>query len=189
MRHPPFFKRFWDFVEWRPGDQCWPWRGTRDQSGYGTIWFERRNIRATRLMWALHNGEELPANLYACHTCDNPWCVNPAHLWVGTINDNNRDCASKGRFSQKQLRGLHASAVRMLQFSLAKLNYDPTRRRPNQFAQATHCPRGHAYAGQRSYPSDLARGRQRCRTCHDQRHREAVERKRTATAAARIHSN
>lgn len=171
------------------GIDCHIWIGRLTADGYGQIDFADGTARAHRVAWELANGRPVPEGMIVCHTCDVPCCVNPAHLWVGTINDNNRDCASKGRFSQKQLRGLHASAVRMLQFSLAKLNYDPTRRRPNQFAQATHCPRGHAYAGQRSYPSDLARGRQRCRTCHDQRHREAVERKRAATAVARIHSN
>jgi hypothetical protein len=96
-RGRPLAERFLDF--YRPGepDACWPWLGTRDHDGYGVIGDDaRRQMRAHRLAWERVNGP-LPPGRYVLHHCDNPPCCNPAHLFVGTIADNNHDMIRKGR--------------------------------------------------------------------------------------------
>ena len=88
-------ERFWEKVD-RGGDGCWEWQGQRSRWGYGYFVFKGRRRHAHRISWELANGDP-PGNLFVCHTCDNPPCVRPDHLFLGTALDNNRDRAAKGR--------------------------------------------------------------------------------------------
>lgn len=90
--------RFWNKVDkGTRHDGCWLWTGTT-LSGYGTIRGEGKPRVATHVSWFLHHGEwPNDLGLWVLHKCDNPPCVNPAHLFLGTQQDNMRDSAKKGR--------------------------------------------------------------------------------------------
>lgn len=76
---------------------CWEWTGRRFRDGYGEFNFgDGRRSVAHRAAWELLRGP-IPDGLYVCHRCDNPPCVNPDHLFLGTAKDNERDKESKGR--------------------------------------------------------------------------------------------
>lgn len=97
---PELAVRFWSKVD-RTGE-CWEWTGYRDPNGYGRFSVGGRGGSvqlAHRYAWEMQNGS---ANgLFVCHHCDNPPCVNPAHMFLGTQVDNMRDMASKGRWSPR----------------------------------------------------------------------------------------
>ena len=87
-----FFTKFTKLTK----SDCWEWQGNRDTSGYGTTKRKGKVHKAHRLSYTIHNGE-IPYGLCVCHTCDNPPCVNPKHLWVGTQRENQLDCNKKKR--------------------------------------------------------------------------------------------
>lgn len=86
---------FWKKVD-KSGD-CWEWIKTTDRKGYGLISLNGKNYRATRISWMIANGRMPYPDMDICHTCDNPRCVNPAHLWEGTRKQNLQDASRKGR--------------------------------------------------------------------------------------------
>jgi hypothetical protein len=90
--------RFWDKVE--KTDGCWEWTASRDRYGYGDFRYgpERgcKRVRAHRFAYEIHNGS-IPDGLHVLHRCDNPPCVNPDHLFVGSNADNMADKTTKGR--------------------------------------------------------------------------------------------
>jgi hypothetical protein len=94
----PMPDRFWAKVDRSGGlDACWPWMGSRTEEGYGQFWDGQRIEHAARVAWRLHTGKEVPSDKHALHHCDNPPCCNPAHLWLGTNQNNSTDRARKGR--------------------------------------------------------------------------------------------
>ncbi len=94
---------------------CFIWARRRDRDGYGRLTFKSEEVAAHRVAWILAHGH-IPRGLHVLHRCDNPPCVNPDHLFLGTHADNMADMMAKGRYVQCK---------------------------PN--LRKTHCPQGHAY--------------------------------------------
>lgn len=96
----PLEFRFWRSVEKRGEDDCWLWTASskNNKAGYGSIWDkeQQKNLLAHRVSYELANGP-IPAGKVVMHTCDNPKCVNPRHLMLGTDKQNGEDKARKGR--------------------------------------------------------------------------------------------
>jgi hypothetical protein len=103
---------------------CWLWTAGKRGGGYGGFNVGpksiQRNMAAHRVSWLIHKGE-LPPGLQVCHRCDNPLCVNPDHLFLGTGFDNMKDCAAKGRII------------------------------PGGSGNKTHCKRGHEFTAENTY--------------------------------------
>ena len=91
----PFFCRFANSYKIEEG-KCWNWTGWTSSAGYGMIGNNYKDRGAHRYSWELSNGP-ISKGLCVLHKCDNPACINPDHLFLGTKGDNNRDRVKKGR--------------------------------------------------------------------------------------------
>ncbi len=95
MYSDSIIERFWSKVEVDSETECWNWKAFRDKNGYGVISINGKIRKAHRISFHIHY-RRLPL-LNICHSCDNPACCNPHHLWEGTQGDNMKDMADKGR--------------------------------------------------------------------------------------------
>ena len=95
--------RFWDYVN-KNGPTvclelgpCWLWLGSKRGKGYGHIWDENKLRAAAHVAWEIENKQPFPSEAYACHHCDNPGCVRPAHIYAGDGFTNAQDRIRRGR--------------------------------------------------------------------------------------------
>jgi hypothetical protein len=166
-----FQLRFWQKVKRGKPNECWLWQRATVHGGYGHVWIgsdDRTHNTAHRVAWEMTNAREIEAGLDACHSCDNPGCVNPAHIWPGTTAENMQDCLTKGRSG-----------------GVGKAN-----------ALKTHCKRGHPLSGA-NLKVGVRRGRptRTCITCqrmlqieHYRRHKAAQPARRAVIIRNHFHT-
>lgn len=134
----PVAARFWSKVLFYCGPKdCWEWQGSVNDNGYGGFYYKGRRVKAHRVSWELSHNASPGTNVL--HECDNPRCVRPSHLFLGSIMDNQRDMIAKGRMKEP----------------------------PNATANRTktHCPGGHEYS---PVNTQVKRGRRHCRKCDNE---------------------
>lgn len=143
--------RFWSKVAVSDQDSCWLWKASTDGRGYGSFYFNGRSMKAHRFAWMTLHNKPFPHGLSGCHSCDNPSCVNPHHVWPGTQKENALDALRKGRLCLPAVRFLGA--------------YNRLK---------THCRNGHEYSPEnvRLKPT----GERVCRACH-KKHKKANKKK------------
>jgi len=117
-KYPEVEQRFWEKVNKKGMEDCWLWKAYLDYEGYGHICTRIPCVKglAHRLSYFLHHGE-IPSDAHVLHNCpgkDNPSCVNPNHLFLGTHTDNMEDAARKGRFGRKLNKEKVLSIVKMI---------------------------------------------------------------------------
>lgn len=107
-------KTFLERIDIKGPDECWEWTAGCVKYGYGRIKINKKSYKAHRLAYEHFVGPV--GDLYVCHKCDNPKCCNPKHLFLGTVEDNNRDKAAKGRTNVAKLTKEAVIEIRKLAF-------------------------------------------------------------------------
>jgi hypothetical protein len=109
--HGTVAERFWRHVEKRPDGECWQWTGAVDKNGYGVFRTDKPTERAHRVSFRLAGGS-LTGHL-VLHSCNNPGCVNPAHLRAGSHGDNMLDRHSAGHYPKGDGHPMRRRAKRL----------------------------------------------------------------------------
>ena len=102
MYDDTILERFWSKVNKTSG--CWEWQNATNACGYGTFKLNKKMMSAHRIAWRITRGP-IPKDMCVLHHCDNPACVNPDHLFIGTHSDNIKDAVIKGRVVPPDSRG------------------------------------------------------------------------------------
>lgn len=178
---------FWEGVDLGAQGDCWGWLKSFHRQGYGQVGHANKTLRSHRVSYTLYVSP-IPEGLYICHHCDNRWCVNPHHLFVGTHTDNMRDMVNKNR--DRYRNKTHCPEGHLLQgdnlylspksghrscrecrrkrgqelMERHKLGIVPKWRGPN------HCPHGHDYTPENTHIT--VKGGRECRKCRRDRARE-----------------
>lgn len=141
--NPSEVTRFWSKVD--KSGECWMWLGSKVGMNYGQFYLQGRTRRAHRVAWEIAIGP-IPDGLCILHICDNPSCVNPRHMRLGTYADNNKDAAQKGRSAKGERHGSRTHPDR-----LPRGDRNGSRLHPERM------PRGERH-GSRTHPESILRG-------------------------------
>lgn len=87
---------FWSKVDKKDLHECWPYKEFKDSKGYGKFWNGEMKMYANRMAWEYHYKQKVPKGMLICHSCNNPICCNPMHLYCGTYSDNLNDSLKEG---------------------------------------------------------------------------------------------
>lgn len=154
---------FWARCRRGAPEDCWPWTAARSKKGYGSVRYQGEVWVASRLAWFLTFGD-IPNGLCVCHTCDNPSCVNPAHLFVGTVVENNRDRDRKGRTARGMRHGSVTCPEAVARGARNGLVKHPERRPYGRRNGRYTCPertrRGEDHSGAKLTSGDVVRIKQ-----------------------------
>lgn len=96
MRIKNIFQNIWKYIDIKGEDECWKWKRCKDGKGYGVTSLGGKQYLIHRLVYE-QTYTKIPEGIFVCHSCDNPACCNPMHLWLGTHQDNMNDMYEKGR--------------------------------------------------------------------------------------------
>lgn len=113
--------RFRSRVQVRGLDDCWDWQGRIDKDGYGDFTLNSIHYQVSRVAYFLQIGID-PKKSYVCHTCDNPICCNPAHLWLGTTQNNTQDKVDKGRCANN--KGIKNPGVKLTEAKVRRIRIE-----------------------------------------------------------------
>ena len=106
-----FLYKLCSYAEIKRKTDCWQWQKGKDKDGYALITYKGKTVRVTRLIKSLYDGE-FPKEMFCCHTCDNPSCINPDHIFIGSAKENSRDREKKHRGrTQNQLGEKNHAAI------------------------------------------------------------------------------
>lgn len=145
------YSRFLSKVD-APGfdpEACWPWTGAGKGNGYGHVSIDGVSMVASRAAYMLFVSDDIGDGVEVCHTCDNRWCVNPDHLFLGSRADNMADMKQKGRGAGGCRKHLREDQVQEVHRRL-KAGHSP-RRVANQmninYGTVTAIQAGRSYVG------------------------------------------
>ena len=112
---------FWTKVDRSNPNNCWNWLGARDRDGYGNCF---QKIKPHRWIYQYYNGP-ITSDQFVCHSCDNPACVNPQHLWLGTLQDNHQDMMKKGRHGYGRFPGSQNKSAKLTEQQVLEIRALP----------------------------------------------------------------
>ncbi len=117
----PLIDRFFEFVGEKTSSGCILWTGANNRHGYGKIWNEKSILTAAhRVSYELFVGS-IPDGLWVLHSCDNPPCINPVHLFLGTHADNMKDMVKKGRSAKGTVKGEQCGRAKLTESQVREI--------------------------------------------------------------------
>lgn len=129
--------RFMSKIEFIPFHACWEWIGNRKPNGYGRIDIAKKSYAAHRLAYELFIGP-IVRGLFVCHKCDNPSCVNPLHLFLGTHTDNMADRNAKGRGNMPKGVNHHKAKLRAIDIANIRASSLSSRKLATHYGVSHH---------------------------------------------------